>query len=479
MISPHNNDRQELNINILKAIAIALAVTVIIYLLILPVANSYIGNLFLKRGFTQYLTIFSAVLVATITIKKYLKIREEKQFLSKLGIPNNVDFSDNRSTQLINLQQNIANADIPSMVTNRLSRVFAAYIESGCRKTVTEFVLDDSSFYLSSSESSYALPRILVWAIPLWGFIGTVIGISTAVNGFTGFLEQTAEIDQIKEGIGSVTSGLAVAFDTTLLALLLSVLVMIPLVLVEKMETQLLLATDIYINDHILPRLKEKDTTSSLLNSEEVIQTITNSIETTLPNKEELIQPIKEALPTSEELISPAQIYAKKAAQILVKEFIHEFKQIHQQEEALINNLQEISQTILTDRQSFVDSFGQQNDINKSIIDNVRELVELMKQNNQINQDNLQQSSQAIVNQLNKAANSLEAKVISLEESTSKIAEFNIFKSDLEKIIQVLHSVNQMQNDLSGIKDKISLLEPTLQELAKPRIIKLIEEIKK
>jgi biopolymer transport protein ExbB/TolQ len=464
MFPPEQNNRQELDINIVQAIVIALLFTGIIFLSALPFADTYIGNLLLKRGFTQYLTIFSAVLVATITVNKYLKIREEKKLFKRLGIPKNVDFSDHRSMQLLDLQQDFAR--ISNMITNRLARIFGAYIESGSRKTVTEFALDDSSFYLSSSESSYALPRILVWAIPLWGFIGTVIGISTAVNGFTGFLEQTAEIDQIKEGIGSVTSGLAVAFDTTLLALFLSVVVMIPLVLVEKMETQLLLATDIYINDQILPRLKEKETDPSLFNSQEIVKTITDTIETTLPKKEELIEPIKTALPSSEELISPAQIYAKKAAQVLVKEFIHEFKQIHQQEEALISNLQEITQVILTDRQNFLASFGQQSDINQSVMDSAREIVALVKENNQTNQDNLQKSSQAIVEQLNKAANSLEAKVISLEESSRNIA-------------QVLNSVDKMHLDLSEIKTKISLLEPTLQQLSKPRVIKLIEDSEK
>jgi hypothetical protein len=477
MASPENNSRQELDINIFKTIAIASLLTVIIYLITLLFAETYIGNLLLKRGFTQYLTILSACLVATITINKYLKIRQEKKVFQNLGVPSNIDFSDYHSLQLINLQQDFTR--ISSMVTNRLSRIFHAYIESGSRKTVTEFALDDSSFYLSASESSYAFPRILVWAIPLWGFIGTVVGISQAVNGFTGFLEQTAEIDQIKEGIGTVTSGLAVAFDTTLLALLLSVVVMIPLVLVEKMETQLLLATDIYINDQILPRLTEKETIKPLLNSQEIVETITTTIQDTLPNKQELVQPIQEALPSPEELISPAQIYAQEAAQNLVKKFMGEWQNIHQREETLAKTLQEINQAISKDRRDFLTSLQKQNKLNESIIVHVVELVQLVRDNDQANQDKLKESSQAIVNELNKAANSLEAKVISLEESTNKIAEFNVFKSDLEKLINVLQSVEKMQHELSDIKETISLLEPILQQLTKPRVVKLVEEIDK
>ena len=67
-----------------------------------------------------------------------------------------------------------------------------------------------------TSAKSYAVPRVMIWAIPLMGFIGTVVGISKAVAGFSGFLQTAEEIDQIKQAIGGVTTGLAIAFDTTL-----------------------------------------------------------------------------------------------------------------------------------------------------------------------------------------------------------------------------------------------------------------------
>ena len=176
-------------------------------------------------------------------------------------------------------------------------------------------------------------------------------------------------------------------------------------------------------------------------------------------------------------MISPAQVYAKEAAKNLVTQFINEFQKIHQQEEQLINSIQEINQVILKDRQSFLDAFGQQNDLNQSIITNVKELVDLVRDNNQKHQDNLQQASMGITNELRNAANSLEEKVISLEKSSSKIAQLNQLQAHLEKIVEVLNSVDQMQDNLSGIKDKISLLEPTLQDLSKPKVIRLVEQI--
>lgn len=64
------------------------------------------------------------------------------------------------------------------------------------------------------SESSQSHLRYILWAIPSVGFVGTVLGISQALS-----LANTGDIDLI-------TATLGVAFDTTLLALVLSVFLM-------------------------------------------------------------------------------------------------------------------------------------------------------------------------------------------------------------------------------------------------------------
>ena len=245
-----------LNIDTFKAVTIAIALTIAIYVICFIIGDSYLKSLLYERGFTQYIVVLMASSVTVFTVLKYQKIALESKQLNKNFIDENVNFDHHQAYELVNLQRSLSQGK--SFIAVRLSRVISAYINSGNRSTVAEFISDDSSFYTAASASSYVLPRILIWAIPLLGFVGTVMGISSAVNGFTSFLSGAEEIDQIKEGIGFVTTGLAVAFDTTLLALLLSVLVMLPLVAVERMESQLLLAVDIYLNDRLLVKLKDK-----------------------------------------------------------------------------------------------------------------------------------------------------------------------------------------------------------------------------
>ncbi|WP_171183604.1 MotA/TolQ/ExbB proton channel family protein [Alienimonas chondri] len=61
---------------------------------------------------------------------------------------------------------------------------------------------------------SYGLVRTITWAVPILGFLGTVVGITLAIAGI--------DPDGLGESLGEVTGGLAVAFDTTALALALS-----------------------------------------------------------------------------------------------------------------------------------------------------------------------------------------------------------------------------------------------------------------
>ncbi len=97
--------------------------------------------------------------------------------------------------------------------------------------------LSDDLREVSSREGDTAydslqLIRIIVWAIPMLGFLGTVIGITQTLGGLD-FSDGTAAVDRLK-------SGLYVAFDTTALGLVLSVLAIFLQFPVERSQQRLL-----------------------------------------------------------------------------------------------------------------------------------------------------------------------------------------------------------------------------------------------
>ena len=109
----------------------------------------------------------------------------------------------------------------------------------------------------SNVDSSYTMFHVFIWAIPILGFLGTVIGVSAAVGGFTGTLESSSDIGALKEGLKSITSGLGTAFDTTLVALSMAMILTFPVSSLQKYEGDILGQVDEYTNENFLRRLDD------------------------------------------------------------------------------------------------------------------------------------------------------------------------------------------------------------------------------
>jgi biopolymer transport protein ExbB/TolQ len=120
----------------------------------------------------------------------------------------------------------------------------------------------DEAFGITEREymrGSFALPRFMVWAIPILGFIGTVWGISNGIAHFSDAMTSTSSVTDVssmlKDNLPLVTNSLATAFDTTLLALLLSVPLMMVMIWLEKREEGYLITLDQQWFHDIKPKL--------------------------------------------------------------------------------------------------------------------------------------------------------------------------------------------------------------------------------
>lgn len=453
--------RQELEINTVIMLLVALVIFLISYMivgLIPPLRASYVGTLFFDRGFIQYLSVGSAAMVIAISGMKFLLLRKEHQALSKIWIADHIPLDQPDAHEVEYFHQRLLKDG--SLIALRCGRVIKAYIKNGDRAAATEFAIDDSSFYATNSESSYSFPRILVWAIPLLGFIGTVLGISGAVSGFSGFINNSGDVEQIKKGIGSVTNSLGIAFDTTLLALFLSVLIMIPLVLVERYESNLLLGIDVFINDKLLPRLTKKN--NEQLDSASINQAVAGAI--------------KEHFPSAEDLIDPAHSYAEKATDKLSKGFLSEVSKVHDISSQVINQVGDIREQANRDRQEFLTFFTEQQKTNQELVQQIRSVVEEIRSKNMATAQDLNAQTQGISQQLEKAAQILETRIGSLEAVTRKMPDFSNIQPGVEQSFASLEQTSQLENVLSGIREHLTQLQPVLQQLNKPRRITLVED---
>ncbi len=98
-------------------------------------------------------------------------------------------------------------------------------------------------------ESELSTIRYIAWAIPSVGFIGTVRGIGAAL----------AQANRAVEGdITGVTQSLGVAFNSTFIALVISIVLMFFIHQLQLMQERLVLDTESYGDHHLVSRLRSR-----------------------------------------------------------------------------------------------------------------------------------------------------------------------------------------------------------------------------
>ena len=203
--------------------------------------------LFHQRGPTQVATLILGGMLGWFLIGK-LRILQaaQKAYLAfDLEIPSLVRQGDLDAIKLKSEQSG-------SLVGKRLLHLLDVWESTGSAFQLERAADGDVDLYELSMSSSFSFPKLLLWAIPLTGFIGTVIGMSQAVGSFDAVLSNADNVDGLKDGLVQVTGGLGTAFDTTFLALVISVFLAFPLTLCEKIEDRLLSQIDGVVRDAVL-----------------------------------------------------------------------------------------------------------------------------------------------------------------------------------------------------------------------------------
>ena len=200
-----------------------------------------------QRGPTQVVCLVAAGMVVAFLISKWRLLQVQQRKLTQLEqgvtsqlVAGDLDAAAQRAEQSA------------SLLGKRLLRLLSVWRSSRSSFQLERAADADSDLYLLAMQNSYSLVKVLLWAIPILGFIGTVIGMSQAVGSFEGVLGNADNVDGLKAGLTKVTSGLGTAFDTTYLALVISVLLAIPINGIERREEQLLSAIDMRVREAIV-----------------------------------------------------------------------------------------------------------------------------------------------------------------------------------------------------------------------------------
>jgi biopolymer transport protein ExbB/TolQ len=138
-------------------------------------------------------------------------------------------------------------------LVSRLEELLTRQSQRGTTKHLADDLRELSGRDADVAHDSLGLVRIIIWAIPMLGFLGTVIGITQTLGGLD-FANGSAAVENLK-------SGLYVAFDTTALGLVLSVVAIFVQFPIERSEQRLLADIDARVG-HLVSASLPSDETS-------------------------------------------------------------------------------------------------------------------------------------------------------------------------------------------------------------------------
>ncbi len=134
----------------------------------------------------------------------------------------------------------------------RLREALEYVQRKGSADSLDDHLRHASDVDLDRMQSGYAFVSVIIWAIPILGFLGTVIGITMALASL--------DASAIDSSISAMMAGMVIAFDTTALSLALSIVLMFSKYFCDRTETSLLSSVDEKTNAELVGRFEETGT---------------------------------------------------------------------------------------------------------------------------------------------------------------------------------------------------------------------------
>lgn len=230
------------------------------YVALAPFADTAAGQMFFARrtrAIPAAIVCLSGWSLAILFVK-WRKLRLQMKALDFSMAPEHPGFvlSPLTADEIIERLHDICDDPRRFLLLNRIERSLSNLKNIGRVADVDDILRSQAENDENYTESTYTLVHGFVWAVPVFGFIGTVLGLSAAIGGFGEVLAGGAEIARLREALQSVTGGLATAFETTLIGLVAAVTIQLLLTGLKKREEDFLDACNEYCHLHIVSKLR-------------------------------------------------------------------------------------------------------------------------------------------------------------------------------------------------------------------------------
>ncbi len=134
-----------------------------------------------------------------------------------------------------------------SLTTRAVLRALRRFHATGSVQETSQAVQELAEAEANRLDSEMAILRYTAWAIPSIGFVGTVRGIGEALM----------RADQAIQGdVSGVTNALGLAFNSTFIALLLSLFLMLGIYALQRQQEAHVLSAESFCRDRLIENMK-------------------------------------------------------------------------------------------------------------------------------------------------------------------------------------------------------------------------------
>lgn len=245
-------------VNLVFSLIIGLMFGVAFYSALFFFKENYIFQMFYERGTVPYVTILLGGWALAILLIKMHKLKVQKKAIRAEIFAENLSLILSPDTAEIFIKGLHDKCQDPDrfVLFKRILRALSSLKNIGRVSDIDQILKTQSENDFNVMESSYNVIRGFVWAIPVLGFIGTVVGLSQAIGGFGSVLAAGSDMKEVVQSLKGVTVGLSVAFDTTWIALVLALSIQMLITFVRNKEEMFLLECDDYCHRHVTLRLR-------------------------------------------------------------------------------------------------------------------------------------------------------------------------------------------------------------------------------
>ena len=150
--------------------------------------------------------------------------------------------AENILKNLEELPKEINDSPLIKIISSALRR----FLITGSVQNASESITPALDALIVKNEAELALVKYIAWAIPSIGFLGTVRGIGMAMT--------QAEI-AVAGDIGPMTESLGMAFNSTFVALLASIIIMLMLSFLGRAQDEQLVRVQEYCEKYLIKRI--------------------------------------------------------------------------------------------------------------------------------------------------------------------------------------------------------------------------------